>query len=333
MYKKLCILLIFSKLKVTKLLMDKYRMHNLYAIFAKLLNICKQVAGNLVNESGNVPRRGVVPRFSDLEIVALNMTSEAVGIDSESLLFAKLQEYRIEIPNLISRRQYNDRRKITSSLCNTIRERIAAEMDGGEDYFCIDSKPIEVCRFSRSKRCVMGKKDFGKAPSIGYCASQGVYYYGYKLHAVCGLSGVIHSFDLTKASVHDIHYLKDVKVDYSNKDVKVDYSNCTVIGDRGYISAQVQLDLFETANIRLEVPYRTNQKKWKPTFPAFAKARKRIETLFSQLCDQFMIIRNYAKNTDGLFTRIVGKISALTILQYINYKNERPIGRVKYALI
>ena len=66
-----------------------------------------------------------------------------------------------------------------------------------------------------------------------------MYYYGYKLHAVCGLSGVIHFFDLTKASVHDIHYLKDVKVDYSN---------CTVIGDRGYISAQVQLDLFETAN-------------------------------------------------------------------------------------
>ena len=55
MNKKLCILLIFSKLKVIKLLIDKYRMHNLYAIFAKFLNICKQVAGNLVNESGNVP--------------------------------------------------------------------------------------------------------------------------------------------------------------------------------------------------------------------------------------------------------------------------------------
>ena len=93
--------MIFSKLKVTKLLIDKYRMHNLYAIFAKLLNICKQIAGNLVNESGNVPRRGVVPRFSDIGIVALNMTSEAVGIDSGSLLFAKLQKYKIEIPNLI----------------------------------------------------------------------------------------------------------------------------------------------------------------------------------------------------------------------------------------
>ena len=324
MYERLRISLIFSKLEVIKLLIYIHRMHNLYAIFAKFLNICKQVAGNLVNESGNVPRRGVVPKFSDLEIAALNMTSEVTGIDSESLLFAKLQEYRNEIPNLISRRQYNDRRKITSSLCNRIRERMAAEIDGGEDYFCIDSKPIEVCRFARFKRCSMGRKDFEKAPSVGYCASQGVFYYGYKLHALCGLSGVIHSFDLTKASVHDIHYLKDVKVDYSN---------CTVIGDRGYISAQVQLDLFETANIRLEVPYRCNQKEWKPTFPAFAKARKRIETLFSQLCDQFMIIRNYAKDTGGLFARIIGKISAITILQYINYKNGKPIGRVKYALI
>ena len=267
MYKKLFILLIFSKLKVAKLLIDKYRMHNLYAIFAKLLNICKQVAGNLVNESGNIPIRGVVPRFSDLKIVALNITSESVGIDSESLLFAKFQEYKLEFPHLIFRRQYNDRRKITSSLCNTIRERMVTEMDGGEDCFCIDSKPIEVCRFSRSKRCGMEKKDFEKTPKIGYYTSQGVYYYGYKLHAICGLSGVIHSFDLTKASVHDTHYLKDVKVDYSN---------CTVIGNRGYISAQVQLDLFETANIRLEVPYITNQKKWKPTFPAFVKTRKRM---------------------------------------------------------
>lgn len=58
MYKKLCILL-----------MGKYHTHNLYAIIVKFLNICKQVAGNFVNESGNVPGKGVVPGLSDLEIV------------------------------------------------------------------------------------------------------------------------------------------------------------------------------------------------------------------------------------------------------------------------
>ena len=98
MYEKLCILLIFSKLEVVKLLIYIHRMHNLYAIFAKFLNICKQVAGNLVNESGNVPRRGVVPKFSDLEIVALNMTSEVTGIDSESLILSEISD-KISYPN------------------------------------------------------------------------------------------------------------------------------------------------------------------------------------------------------------------------------------------
>ena len=96
--------------------------------------------------------------------------------------------------------------------------------------------------------------------------------------------------------------------------------------------ADVQLDLFETAHIRLECSYRLNQKDWKPTFMLFTKARKRIETIFSQLTDQFLVIWNYVKITNGLFARIIGKISALTILQYVNFINDKPIGRIKYAL-
>lgn len=51
----------------------------------------------------------------------------------------------------------------------------------------------------------------------------------------------------------------------------MDYSNCTLIGNKGYISSKVQLELFEIANIRLEVPYKSNQKEWKPTFPFLSK--------------------------------------------------------------
>lgn len=316
--------MIFSILEVSKLLICHHSMHNLYAIFAKFLHICKEFSDNLVTEHGNIPRPGVVPRFSDLEVVSLSLTMESIGLDSENYLFPKLGEYSNELPHLISRRQFNDRRKLTANLCKEIRERIVTEIDGGEEFFCIDSKPIEVCRIARAKRCKVGKDDYERSPAFGYCASQKLYYYGYKLHAVCGLNGVIHSFDLTKANVHDIHYLQDVKYEYQD---------CSLFGDKGYIGTEVQLDLFESANIKLEVPYRLNQKNWKPTFIPFAKARKRIETLFSQMCDQFMMIRNYAKDVNGIFTRIISKISALTILQYINKMNNRPIGRIKYALI
>jgi hypothetical protein len=191
--------LIISILEVSKLLISNQRMYNLYAIFAKYLEICKSFSGNLVNETGNIRRRGVIPKFSDLEVIALSLTAETMSIDSENYLFIQLAQYKSSFPNMISRRQFNDRRKFTGNLCETIRKRIADHVDGGEDYFCIDSKPIEVCRTARGQRCQMGKKDYSKAPSFGYCASQRTYYFGYKLHALCGLSGVVHAYDLTKA--------------------------------------------------------------------------------------------------------------------------------------
>ena len=296
-------------------------MRNLYANFGKILDICKEFSKNLVTERGNLPRRGVVPRFSDLEVIVLSLTAEKLSIDSESLLFSYLQDYKAEMPNLISRCQYNDRRKFTANLCEQIRKRIAQAIDGDEDYFCIDSKPIPVCRIARAKRCKLG---FSTAPNYGFCAAQNTHYYGYKLHALCGLKGVIHSYDLSKASVDDRYWLQDIKYEYQQS---------TIIGDKGYLKASLQLDLFETVQIHLEVPYRLNQKDWKPTFKPFAKARKRVETLFSQLDDQFMVCRNYAKQQVGLFARIISKVSAMTVLQYINFINNKPIGRIKYALV
>ena len=250
---------------------------------------------------GNIRRPGSVPKFSDLEVIALSLTAESESIDSEKWLFdCKLQEYKDCFPNLISRREYNDRRKKTARLCEEIRKRIAMKMDGGEEQFFVDSKPIPVCRVARGKRCKMGKTgDYSLAPDFGFCASQDTYYYGYKLHAICGVSGMIHSYDLSKASVHDLHYMKDVKWQYHD---------CSIYGDKGYIGADVQLDLFETAHIRLECPYRLNQKNRKTTLAPLAKARKRIETIFfatdrpvyghKKLCknDNRSICRNHWQN-------------------------------------
>ena len=70
-------------------------MHNLYTKKVKILEICKQYSQNLVNELGNIPRRGPVPKFSDLEVIALSLTAETESIDSERWLFEyKLQEYK-----------------------------------------------------------------------------------------------------------------------------------------------------------------------------------------------------------------------------------------------
>ena len=153
MLEKLRISLIFINLVLLKSLSLNRRMHNLYTKFVRILEICKQFSNNLVNDQGNIVRCGPVPKFSDLEVVALSLAAESESIDSEKWLFDyKLQEYKEQIPNLISRRQFNDRRKKTAGLCEAIRKRIALKMDGGEDFFLVDSKPVEVSQGGNAAR-------------------------------------------------------------------------------------------------------------------------------------------------------------------------------------
>lgn len=288
-------------------------MHNFTANYEKILEVLKELDLDSENFLFQIRK----PRLTDLRIIAINLTSEYMSIDSEHQLFRILP---IEIKSLIERSVYNRRKRKLFSHMERIRKLLAEKFNGSEKYFVVDSMPLEVCKLSRSSRSRICKEIDYALPNRGYCASQKMHYYGYKLHAVCSAEGVFQSLDISPASVHDIHYLKDIKQQLEN---------CTILSDKGYLSAELQSDLFTSHHIKLEVPMRKNQKNYKNQPYIIRKSRKRIETLFSQLCDQFMIRRNYAKSFLGFKTRILSKILTLTIIQTINRNANRNINKLK----
>ena len=288
-------------------------MHNFRANYEKILEVLKKLELDSENFLFQIRK----PKLTDLRIIAINLTSEYMSIDSEHQLFRILP---VEIKSLIERSVYNRRKRKLFNHMERIRKLLAERFNGSEKYFVVDSMPLEVCKLSRSSRSRICKETDYALPNRGYCASQKMHYYGYKLHAVCSAEGVFQSLDISPASVHDIHYLKDIKQQIEN---------CTILGDKGYLSAEYQLDLFTSHNIKLEVPMRKNQKNYKIQPYIIRKSRKRIETLFSQLCDQFMVRRNYAKSFLGFKTRILSKIVTLTIIQTINRNANRNINNLK----
>ncbi|MCF0075581.1 hypothetical protein LZD49_34225 [Dyadobacter sp. CY261] len=108
---------------------------------------------------------------------------------------------------------------------------------------------------------------------------------------------------------------------------------CELLADRGYISAGQQLALFQQAGVKMITPLKANMKIKNFWNHQCRKIRKTIETLFSQLCDQQLLKRNYAKTSDGLFARIVAKIASVSILKTINSLASKPLGRIKHPLL
>lgn len=182
--------------------------------------------------------------------------------------------------------------------------------------------PLDVYKYSRSSRTKTCQENTETSPSFGYCAVQQMHYFGYKTHAICTVQGVIKTFDISKTSVHDIHILMTLNINWIIAFllmIKAIWVNIN------------QQDLFKTLAITVETPMRKNQLNFKLFAPALRKARKRIETLFSQLYEQFMIRRNYAKSFDGFSTRILSKMTALTIIQWFNQVNGNNINNLKVA--
>lgn len=248
-----------------------------------------------------------LPKMSDLELVALNITAEYMSINSELQLFRCIAGTSLD--GKIERSVYNRRKRNLLPYIEKIRETLSKKFSDFTNVFIVDSTPIEICKISRANRSAICSTDDIK-PSFGYCAAQKSRYFGYKLHAVCDSNGIFHSFDFTPANVHDVHYLIDIKENFQN---------CLLIGDRGYISKELQIDLFNFFKINLSVPMRRNQHNFVEFSRTKSKIRKRIETNISQLCGQFTTNVNFAKTFQGLATRIVSKITSFTMIQYLNF--------------
>lgn len=293
----------------------RFDMSNLLNSYTKILSLLHEIEPN----NYFIPRKRL-PRLNDKELIALNLAAEAVGIDSERYLFKQLPE---PVIGRIERSIYNRRKRDLAFKIHDFQQKIANEIVPKDSYHIVDSMPLEVCKMSRSFRSNICCDNTDVQPDYGYCAAQKMHYYGYKFHSVCTAGGVFKAFDITKASTHDIHYLENVKSQFSD---------CVLIGDKGYLSQQYQYDLFNDNRVNLVTPSRKNQINSKPIHPVLRRVRKRIETLFSQLCDQFMIRRNYAKSFNGFATRILSKVTALTIIQWVNFRQGNNINNIKIAL-
>lgn len=299
-------------------------MHDLGAIYDKVFKLTKEATKDYLVDSSNFKFYPNPPKMSDLQIVSLAITSELVQIDSESALWVELEtNHKKRFPSLIHRTRFNSRKKQLLDYINYCCKSIASKLNKDEDTFVIDSVPVQVIRNVRENRSSIFRKETDAVQAMkGYSAIDKSYYLGYKVHLCCSTSGVMQEFAITSANVHDSKVAIDVLRNQYDK---------VIIADKGYISGQLELDLFQESRSVMITPTRKNQKVQFPQYAKFKSTRMIIETVFSQWIDQTNFRKVYAKTFLGLWVRICSKIAAQTFKQYNNFINNRKISQTKYS--
>lgn len=300
-------------------------MHDLRAMYEKTLEFATEMFEHDTDDHGNFQFYPRQSKMSDLQVISLAVAAESAGIDSENWLFSKLRtNFSDRFPELVDRSRFNRRRRNLSARITELTKRLAMTIGVSSNLTIVDSMPCPIVKNSRERSFNICKENPDTAPRKGYSAVDKRYFIGYKLHLLTDEHGIFHDMQITPGNVHDINFLKEWHPEAHT-------TGTTLLGDRGYISAKVQTDLFTNFNIKLEVPYRSNQQAKQEVDLKKGKKRRRIEVTFSQLCDHFRIKLNYAKTFSGFLTRIASKLAAIAVLQRVNLEKGRSINHLKHA--
>jgi len=255
-------------------------------------------------------RPGPKPECSDSELITMVLVGECRGWDVETDMLSYWREHRDLFPNTPSQSRFNRRRRHLMQAFNLVRCIVLQTLDVAQDPQCaIDSLPIPVVQFHLVPGASSEWKVHGA--DYGYIASKKVTIFGYKLHLLVTLGGVILDFALAPANAHDLKVGEEILVNHTDLDV---------IGDKAYISAELAARLLRENRLKLLTLPRSNQKQQlpKPVRKLVNAVRQIIETVNGQLTEQFNIEINHAHTFWGFCTRLLSKLAAHTLSIYTN---------------
>lgn len=301
-----------------------HEIENLKDFFLVSYVIIDDIYHKIIPDHIRFRRNYTESKLSDSEIITLAIVGEIHGISSEKAWFNYVRKNLKDLfPNLSHRTRFNRTRRNLESVINAIRKEIGSYLGYNQsDFYIVDSMPIPVCGFGRAHF----SKRFKDISSYGYCASKKETYYGLKLHAAVTLDGYITNIELTAANVDDREILWEL--------IPNSYQTI-VLGDKRYIGDRIAQELKSEKGMTLlalkrsnsRTPYPKDLRNW------ISKHRRRIETSFSQLAEQFHINEVLANSLSGLKARLQSKILGHNISYFVNKcLGNKSTGQIKHLI-
>jgi len=258
-------------------------------------------------------RRGPDPTMSDSEVVTIAMFIDMIFDGHEEKGLAFLRQYHPTLfPTLLDASRFNRRRRALVRPMETLRchfrdtWRKAHPLEPETNYLRVaDSAPIPICTYTRGARCQSIPLEY-RDEWFGVCTSKKIKFFGPRCHAMIDLDQMVDSWCLAPGSYHDVRPAPALLEGQRN---------LAVIGDKAYISPDLDSQVWEKGEHLILALRRVNQKvQWPRGIQAIlGRIRHRVETVFSVLTTTFHLDKLGSRSFSGMVVRATTRILAYTL--------------------
>jgi len=257
-------------------------------------------------------RRGPAPAMSDSEVVTVALFIDSVlGGDEEKGLAFLRQYHPTLFPTLLDASRFNRRRRALGLAMEALRchfrdaWREAHPLEPDVAYLrVVDSAPIPICTYTRGSRCQSIPIEH-RDEWFGVCTSKKIKFFGPRCHATIDLDQMVDSWCLAPGSYHDLRPVPTLLEGQRN---------LAVIGDKAYISPDLDSQVWEEGEHLILALRKVNQKdQWPKGIQAIlGRIRHRVETVFSVLTTTFNLDKLRSRSFFGMVARAITWVLAYT---------------------
>jgi hypothetical protein len=251
---------------------------------------------------GRVRSRGPAPILADAEVLTMEAVGEYQGLDQDVAIYHFFRRVHPDWFPAVGRIHRTTFARQAANLW-AVKERVGQYLRDRLPYdsalSLIDSVPVPVCRFGRSRRC----SRFRGEAAYGYDQASKTIFYGFRCHLRTGWPGVVAAVQMAPADASDLALAPEL----------VEGAIGQVLGDRNYWNPLLCEEV-APAGIAWCTPYRKRSQDPDPLGSrVLGRVRWRIETVAAQLVERYHLKRLWARDTWHLTSRILRKVLSHTL--------------------
>ena len=267
------------------------------------------------------PKVGIAPKLSDAELLTLAVLQALLGFNEETRWLRHARVHlRHLFPYLPGQSGYNKRLRKSAPQLQALIRVLAEDTDvWADDTWLIDSTPVECGR----SRPTVKRSNLAGWAGYGYCASHSRFFWGLRLHLVATPAGLPIAFALANPKIDE----RDVAIDLFDSDpaLLAGRDGQIIIADKGYASAEFETRLAEHG-VELIRPARRNEKP-RPGARFLKPLRQIIESINATLKGQLSLEHHGGHSQQGVYTRVLQRLLALTAAIWHNHHSGQPVLR------
>ncbi|MEM7537629.1 MAG: IS982 family transposase [Chloroflexota bacterium] len=298
-------------LKLTNYITERLWEDILTAIFLLIDDECLKIGNKYFPNRKFAPKQGKF--FHDSEVITIVLFGEMIFDGDEDKTLHFIRQYHPDMfPYLLDNGRFNRRRRALSEQMEDIRCRLRDTWyalnpldDEEESLRLVDSAPIPICTYTRGARCQSIPLDQRDA-WFGVCTSKKSKFFGPRCHVTVTLDQMIDTWLLAPGSFDDRVPLPALLEDRQG---------IRIIGDKGYILADLEEQLWDTGEHLLLALKKKNQKvQWPDGIQKIlGRLRHGVETVFSVLTTVFSFESPGSRSYSGMISRVTSKVLAYTV--------------------